>query len=683
MIVPIYPPLDGITAERFPIFARALAQAQSERDSARVVRLLQEEVDWCASAVHIDEHRLVYEACIRVLSDLIRLRWRLVEQGYGFALENPKERRRGLATPELVASKAALRDELKPAVQEQFTQPSVQDFLKRMETNARGKLSVLTLIAEGTELQQRLLPARRLSGPARVDALRLAIRPYLQRATEVPDEITGQSLREVWRYFRYQWSIPQVAVPGRQLLYLVRDAAHPKHPVIGIASLNNCALEMGEARETYIGWHRRALMKRFATAVETGMSAIEGEVKWLEERLSLSLGEVDWTNLVTADDVRTPTDQIIRKLVRKGQDFAQLREELLRESASADSVLFQPELWESDSAPPVNDEVLRLEAKASANSRMHAARKQLIAKKRAHALGRLLQAKLVLNRTRQSLIDPMSAMSTLEREDVRSAINIILEALKARRAGANMLEITTCGAIFPYAPMLGGKLVSLLMLSPEIAADYKATYDSPSIISSQMRNQPVIRDNALVYLGTTSLYLHGSSQYNRLTLPAGTIAEDQPEIRYFPVGETTGFGTVQFSSETSRIIDALLSERNAYKEVNSVFGEGTSPKLRKLKSGLRMIGFEPERLLRHRQQRLIYGSPMFEEARDWLMERTTNLPSYLASPERFRDSTQNIVEFWRSRWLAKRLDHENSFLALGQKSPTELAVEDSVSLEPV
>jgi hypothetical protein len=246
-----------------------------------------------------------------------------------------------------------------------------------------------------------------------------------------------------------------------------------------------------------------------------------------------------------------------------------------------------------------------------------------------------------------------------------------------------MLEITTCGAIYPYAPMLGGKLVSLLMLSPEVAADYKATYDAPSIISSQMRNKPVIRDNSLVYLGTTSLYLHGSSQYNRLTLPAGIIADDQPEIRYFPVGETTGFGTVQFSAETSRVIDALLSQRNAYKEVNSVFGEGTSPKLRKLKSGLRLIGFEPDRLLRHQQQRLIYGSPMFKEARDWLMERTTSLPSYLASPDRFRGSTHKIAEFWRSRWLAKRLDHDSSFFALDQNNNPLLPTGANVALEAV
>ncbi len=234
----------------------------------------------------------------------------------------------------------------------------------------------------------------------------------------------------------------------------------------------------------------------------------------------------------------------------------------------------------------------------------------------------------------------------------------MVEALKARRAGANLLEITTCGAVAPYGPILGGKLVALMMLSPQVGADYQAAYDAPSIISSQMLNRPVIRDNKLVYLGTTSLYAHGSSQYNRLKLPAKTIAPDQPELRYEPIGETTGFGTLQFSPETSRAIDQLVSASKAFKDVNSVFGEGTSPKLRKLKQGMRLIGFNPDRMLRHEQKRLIYAAPLASQSREWLLERATDLPSYLANPEAFPDASEAIAEYWRKRWLAGRLDRQ-------------------------
>ena len=63
-------------------------------------------------------------------------------------------------------------------------------------------------------------------------------------------------------------------------------------------------------------------------------------------------------------------------------------------------------------------------------------------------------------------------------------------------------------------------------------------------------------DNTLVWLGTTSLFSHGSSQYERLRLPDGVISADQPEIRFHCIGDTTGYGTVQFSDETVRMIGA-------------------------------------------------------------------------------------------------------------------------------
>ena len=519
-------------------------------------------------------------------------------------------------------------------------------------------------MADGAELAARLASARGLEGEERVAALGDAIKPYLQEADRSVDPTTGRRLREIWRYFRYSWSIPQVPTPGRQLLYLVRDGAHPAHPVIGIAALNNCPLEMGERRERYIGWHLAAIVERVIGAAGKGKGALEEEVRWLEQQLETSLAEIDWTNLVTAEEVEAPDDAVVRRLALRSQEFSVLRETLLREVASSTRDAFEAELWDDEAAPPVDDDILKLEPKASVDARMHNARKQLVAKKRASALSRLLSARLVIAQHRDALTDPDSASAALRKDKVRSAINIVVEALKGRRAGANLLEITTCGAIAPYNRILGGKLVALLMLSPQISADYRRKYSSPSIISSQIKNCPVIRDNALVYLGTTSLYVHGSSQYNRLRLPAGTISPEQESICYNAIGQTSGFGTVQFSLDTSKAIDAYLSQKIDFKDVNSVFGEGTSPKLRKLKMGLRKLGFDPGKLIQHRQHRLIYAAPLFAKARDWLQERATEVPGYIAAPESYGDATERIVAFWRGRWLASRLCHQSSMAAL-------------------
>lgn len=629
-----------------------------------MARLAEEELDYCKTMEVLSSQKIVYEACIRVVSDLVRLRWTIVEQGYGFALENRKDVVAGRPTSELIAGKRVIREELRPLVTEQLQSPSVREFVARMEVGTKAKKSIKLLVADGAELAHRLAPAFDATDTERHERLRRAVQPYLEHVTDQIDPFTGHSLREIWRYFRFTWSIPQVAVPGRQMLYLVRDRAHPHHAVMGIASLNNCPLEMGEAREVFIGWHRKSIIDRFEAAAVEGGAALEREVAWLEARIETSLAEVEWTNLVTPDQVAAPDANLVKSLLKKGQEFARRREEVLRLVAQGNETDFDPDLWNDDKAPPVDDDILRIEAKASANARMHTARKQLIAKKRATALGRLLQAKLAISQVRQDLTDPGRVDQVLRRDEIKSAINITLDALKGRRAGANLLEITTCGAIAPYSNLLGGKLVALLMLSPQVAAEYKSTYNSPSIISSQMRNQPVVRDNSLVYLGTTSLYMHGSSQYNRVKVPAGTIAAEQSEIRYIPIGQTSGFGTVQFSPETSRSIDVLLSSQNAYKDVNSVFGEGTSPKLRKIKAGLKLLGFDADRLMQHRQHRLIYAAPLFPTARDWLMERTDLLPSHLADPGQYCDGTEKIADYWRSRWLASRLDYGPAMEAL-------------------
>src|ERR1035441_8066278 len=203
-----------------------------------------------------------------------------------------------------------------------------------------------------------------------------------------------------------------------------------------------------------------------------------------------------------------------------------------------------------------------------------------------------------------ALGDPKSLIACTAREEVMTAVHTSLLSVKSERVGTNMLELTTCGAVPPYNPILAGKLVALLMLSPQVAADYQRRYGKEaSIISSQLKNEPRQKDSTLTYVGTTSLFSEGSSQYERLKLPAGTIAPDQPELRYEALGNTTGYGTVQFSPDTVRAVEDVLESAYGYQEVNSVFGEGFSPRLRKLRAGLQMLGFEAEHLLVHHQQR--------------------------------------------------------------------------------
>ncbi len=706
MIIPLEPNLQGLAARRFHSFARQVLNRQGAGEHHRIAALVD------AETVHAPERRELkgqcdeYTACVRVLGDLAQLRWKLVESGHGLELHSPRLVDARTSGPcESHRRKEAIRNELRPRLLQQFADPHVRQFIRRMERpRATSRhTSINALIADGAELQQRLREARDhpLDDPARSKALRGAIRPYLQLVEPgVRDEHTAIPLRDIWRYFRFTWSIPQTPIPGRSLLYLVRDAAHEYHGVIGIAALSNCAVQM-VPRDRAIGWSAKGLADALTTlfssaeqrgereasdpslgmqgpyrwllplfpvgvdpSQETKRTALERLFAWLLQGISTAIGEIEHQGLATPEDLKAPTQEMIDRLRHLSREFAAKRQEALaRSREDGDIVGLAP----GAATAPVDDDVLNLEAKHASNAPVNNSRRMLVRKKRAFELARLLDAARVLAASRQTLTDPTTAFATLEREEVRTAINTAMSATKSRRIGTNLLEITTCGAVAPYNRMLGGKLVALLLLSPQVAADNNRRYgNEPAIIRSQLKNTRVVPDNTLVWLGTTSLFSHGSSQYERLRLPSGTIAPDQEEIRYRYLGETTGYGTVQFADDTVRALDTVMRRRRGFRDVNSVFGEGASPRLRKLRSGLDAIGFNASLTMLHHQGRRIYGVPLFPTAAAYLCGLDPDVPDYIRAPESYEDASERIAEFWRRRWLARRLEHEDSWTALGE-----------------
>ena len=708
MIIPLEPKLEGLAERRFFSFARQMLDRQAAGDSGRIGKLVESETHRAARLRDVKGQCDEYTACVRVLGDLAQLRWTLVDSGYGLELHSPRprdERVSGAAAAR--RRKEAIRNELRPRLLQQFSDPHVRKFIRRMErpTASSRRKSVRTLIADGAGLQARLRKARgyRADDPARIEALRRAVRPYLQLVDAgLRDDHTGIPLGDVWRYFRYTWSIPQTPIPGRNLLYLVRDAAHEAHAVIGIAALSNCAVHL-VPRDHAIGWSLSGLAEALTTLLlppaqrtareeknpalrlqglyrllksqfldgaapspAAGRAALEFVADWLLREVSTAIGEIEHQGLATDSEIAAPTPQIVERLRHLGREFASRRQEALAGRGDGDGLT--PETLPAN--VPVDDDVLDLEVKHSSNVRVHNSRRMLVRKKRAFDLARLLDARRVLTAKREAILDSGTVLDALEQEDLRVAVNTALGAIRSRRIGTNLLEITTCGAVAPYNRMLGGKLVALLLLSPEVAADNQRRYGrEATIIRSQLKNARVVPDNNVVWLGTTSLFSHGSSQYERLRLPAGVVAPDQPEIRYTYLGDTTGYGTVQFADDTVRALDGLLRRRRGYRDVNGVFGEGASPRLRKLRAGLDAIGFDSDCIMRHHQERRIYGAPLFARAGAYLCGLEAEAPSYVSAPESCADATERIADFWRRRWLSSRMAHDATWEALGETFP--------------
>ena len=247
--------------------------------------------------------------------------------------------------------------------------------------------------------------------------------------------------------------------------------------------------------------------------------------------------------------------------------------------------------------------------------------------------------------------------SALKSPNVVKAVTTILRHTKAAHVGVDMLDITVCGAVAPYGPILGGKLVSLLLASPDAVHEYERRYkDAVSLIASSMAGKPVVRPPKLVLLGTTSLYGMASSQYNRLRVPTEALGGASGKyLEYKELGRSTGFGSFHFSTQTLDEIEVLLSQHQNGRPVNSIFGEGVNPKLRKLRSGLEAVGFPADVLLKHGDSRLVYGVALAKNFSDVLLGiAKRRVPLVPAAPA--GTVLKRLADYWTRRWLVKRIE---------------------------
>jgi hypothetical protein len=238
----------------------------------------------------------------------------------------------------------------------------------------------------------------------------------------------------------------------------------------------------------------------------------------------------------------------------------------------------------------------------------------------------------------------------------KNAIRQIVRLVKSEHVGVDMMDIIICGAVAPYNGLLGGKLVCLLLGSPEVVKFYRSRYGKQaSIIASSTKGRPVIRPPNLVLLATTSLYGVNSSQYNRLRVPLEEVGgKADQRIEYLELGVSRGYGSYHFSQATIDYLEVLLGRAGDGRKVNSIFGEGVNPLMRKIREGLGELGLSGDELLRHGNARMVYGIPLAENFREVLIG-LTHKPRYLLAQRQARESTDKLAEFWRKRWLAGRI----------------------------
>lgn len=636
------PPLrSNSSRDIFLCHARTLARAQKCENFDEAIEEARESFSAEVRASNrVDKQPLL--AAGFVLADLSAQGWELRPREGVISVRPPVELRTDRA-----AEKARIRRQELVKRDAQLRQPTVQKFLQSMERNRLfgGRfVSIFSVMRDGRELADALRKARAGSTNEQ-DLLAAAVDPYLQFVTsdEVVCPFTGLRLMDIWRYFRHTWTNQYKSVPGRTMSFLVRDRAAPFHPIIGIGALSSPVMQIRE-RDAWVGWHPDTFLAQLKEEPKPEIA------KWLTDVLDAAIAEIYIDDLledelISRRALKQPDMAVVQALLKEAAEQRRLHHRYVR---SRDHKVVrvgptEPEYW------------------------IRRARTHLFRSKRALALASYLRARLALSEAFKGGVSSQALVAFAATAAGRETIRNIVRKAKADRIGIAVADITVCGAVQPYNAILGGKLVAMMAASPQIVLEYERRYaDAESEIASSMAGRAIIRKPTLVLLGTTSLYGIGSSQYNRIKIPCARIGGSEGEaIVYEELGHSEAFGTSQYSEETVEAIEDLVQQSANGQRVNSIFGEGVSPKLRKIRQGLGLLGLRPELLLKHHRRRVVYGVSLVRNLRDYVLGIDGNA-KYLLRLDAGADASAKIGAWWRERWLQNRIKSDEVLAAVEQ-----------------
>jgi Druantia protein DruA len=588
-------------------FARELARAPTGNGS-----------NGCCPLPH-DGDAVALAAAAHVLHDLVEQGWKV---------DVTPERTLMVRAPHIAADpmeeKARVRRQELLKREEQLSTPSVRRFIRDMERPREHEgrfVSVFNLMRDGAGLAVGLQAANRAG-----DDLRSLIDPYIQVIGGPRERCphTGLRLVDVWRYFRHTWTNQYTSTPGRTMLVLVRDRAAEFHPIIGIAALGSAIVQISE-RDRWIGWRSEEFLENLEQRPDARTA------RWLVDRLEQGMTELHLDDLI-ADGLysptlwRTPSAEAIEALLDEAAVRRKRHHRFVRRA-------------DFKSARSAEDWRVRAES-------------DLFRSKRCLALAELLRAKRALQGFLEPTPTARGLRAALQDRAARRAIEGIVRRAKADAVGTEIADLTVCGAVPPYSELLGGKLVSMLAVSPTIVRAYHERYRAhASEIASSLAGRPIHRRSNLVFVGTTSLYGSGSSQYNRVRIP-GQVLGSRTDVVFRELGKSRSFGTSHLSRGAVAALVRLAEQSRNGARVNSIFGEGVNPKLRKVRAGIDLLDWPSDDLLQHRRRRIVYGVALVENLLPYLLgiERR---PKYVFPTSR-RDDVAAISAWWHTRWLAER-----------------------------
>ncbi len=191
----------------------------------------------------------------------------------------------------------------------------------------------------------------------------------------------------------------------------------------------------------------------------------------------------------------------------------------------------------------------------------------------------------------------------------------------------NCMTAYVLGAIPPYNRILGGKLVALTVMFPEVRSLFYEKYKASKSIIGKKQKKPY-----LVYVDTLGAF-GKSSIYNRL-------------LNWDFIGYTKGQSHIHITANGSweYIKKAVpAKEFKTYK-----FGQGPNWKMRILRIGLHNLGLSEE-MMSIGWQRGYYRCALAENWQEYLRGEDNRINWK-------NNDKDDLIDYWNTRWVAPRLD---------------------------
>ena len=109
----------------------------------------------------------------------------------------------------------------------------------------------------------------------------------------------------------------------------------------------------------------------------------------------------------------------------------------------------------------------------------------------------------------------------------------------------------------------------------------------------------------------------------------------------------------------------FLLGRQGNRRVNSIFGEGVNPLMRKIRGALDSVGLMSDELLLHGNERVVYGIPLASNYKEVLLGLAKR-PKYIIPQTAGAARTKMLFTYWCKRWLSSRITNPEMLKKVGQ-----------------